>query len=214
MKTLEISEATIIAEYEALRDEILLRLSFQQQLLNHSLVSAGLIVPIVGLFGVSSIDPHGVLALLLIGPIVSVFLQLIYLKQYVYFQQLASYIASTLGPTQISGESLENKGIPLFSGWERYLNRKLIKSRLVDSAMIFTGFAEGSFPAITGLLYLLAFAASLVAQANDLNLLIIFVLVGWGVLDLLFLVIVFVISWFVRGWGSDLRIEAEESSSV
>jgi hypothetical protein len=58
MENIEVSQATVIAEYQAMRAEILLRLGFQQQLLNLTLITIGFIVPISGLFVVNTIDPR------------------------------------------------------------------------------------------------------------------------------------------------------------
>jgi hypothetical protein len=210
MKSIGMSEATVVAEYEALRDEILLRLEFQQHLINYSLIATGLIVPIMGLFGISSVDPHGVMALLLIGPIVSVFLQLIYLKQYAYIQQLSSYITSSLGLGQALDTSLSREGIPPFSGWEKHLNTKLIKPRVVDAAIAVTGFAEGTFPTIGGILYLLAFFAAVIAQATSLDLVALLIGIIWVTIDIILLLAVILISVFARSWGTDLRMKAEK----
>lgn len=210
-KNVEVSETTVVAEYQALRAEILARLGFQQQLVNYSLIATGLIVPIVGLIAVRAISLPGVLALLLIGPLVNMFLELIYLKHYVYIQSMANYITMRLGLTQSLGDSRQDHQVPVFSGWETHLTTQLIKPPLVDISVAFTGFAEGLFPGIGGVLYLLAFAASMCAQASTLTLGWQIALWSWAALDLLLLTGVFIVSGFVRVWGRQLRTDAEEA---
>jgi hypothetical protein len=200
MKKIEVSDQTVIAEYQAIRAEILLRLGFQQQLLNLSLITIGFIVPISSLLAIHTIDPRSVLLLLLIGPIVSVFLQLIYLKQIIYIQQLASYIVYGLGSVQS----------PVFSGWEKHLNSKLIKPPLVHRALAITGAAEALFPSIAGVLYWLVFEAAFTKLDNP-SLTTVFVLQGGAVFDGILLSAVVVICWFVRSRGRDQRINTEKS---
>ena len=210
MKKAEVSEATVIAEYQAIRAEILLRLGFQQQLLNLSLISIGFIVPISGLFGVKAVDSRGVLALLFIGPIVSVFLQLIYLKHFIYIQQLASYIANGLGSVQALDTSLPKNVIPVFSGWEKHLNSKLIKPPQVDLALGVIGGAEAAFPSIAGVLYLVVFIAAGLIQVSKPSSTT-FLVLG-AVFDGFLLLAVLLIIWVVRTRQHDLRIKVEESA--
>lgn len=210
MKPVELSEAVVIAEYQAVRAEILLRLQFQQQLLYYSLLGVGLIAPIVGLFALSAINPQGVLTLLLLGSIASTLLQLIYIKQYVYVQQLSYYIANKLGVAYSLDESSPRDEIPVFSGWERHLNSKLIKPHLVDLAIAITGAAESTFPLIGGILYLITYIAS-ISQVSQLKALPLITFTVWAVFDATLIFIALLVSFAVRGWGRDLRVNKQES---
>jgi hypothetical protein len=201
MKRIEFSETTVVPEYQAMRAEIILRLGFQQQLLNLSLITIGFLVPISGLFAVSAIDPRGVLLLLLVGPIVSAFLQLIYIKQFIYIQQLSSYIVSGLGLAQT----------PVFSGWEKHLNSKLIKPRLVNTILGFTGGAEALFPSIAGGVYLVVFSAAAYTKVSNPSLATVLILGGGAVFDSILLLTGFIIFLIVRIWGHNLRIKTEKS---
>lgn len=138
----------ILAEYYSLREEIIFRLRFQETLINYSLVLLGLLAPLITLYYQSGglITTSTISYALLLGPFLGIFLQLIYLKQYMYFQQIAFYIKEELGgPTGVDG-------LPPFSKWERHLNDTLVK----DWRAKLVGAAEGLFAPLVGGIYLLA----------------------------------------------------------
>lgn len=208
------SEATAISEYEALRDEILLRLGFQQQLLNYSFIAAGLIVPIVGLLAVVSI--RSVAALLLIGPVVAIALQFVYVKQYIYIQTLATYISSELGVGVLSPTtSLRVEHPTAFGGWERYLNEQLIRPRLADLLLILIDVAEGLFPLLIGILFLVPFYILVItcplqmSASREL-----FPLKVWAAIDSALILFAFCASAYVRHWGRQRRLQVDGSPKV
>jgi len=103
-------------EYDAIRDEILLRLGFQQQIIQYSFLVIGLLAALLSLR--SYIDPHGLLAAMLVGPIICIFLQLAYFKQHVFIELLSSYIAADLGKME-----REKKNKTFFSGLGGIFNK-------------------------------------------------------------------------------------------
>lgn len=187
----------IAIEFSALREEILFRLKFQESIINYSLILLGLLAPVVALLKgqITSSDQvvsvEGVQFALLLGPILSIMLQLIYLKQYMYFQQIAQYIKSRLGETL--GEELK---LP-FAGWENYLNDTLIKAW--QSKVV--GFAEGIFVLLVGLAYILS-VALLQEGINFQNVII----RGFFWLDIGLILLTGVFTLFTWRRGKDLRL--------
>jgi hypothetical protein len=70
----------LITEYNALREEILFRLRVQQDMINYSLLFVGFVATILT---IQDLDIGAILIVLLFGPLVGIFLALIYLKQHI-----------------------------------------------------------------------------------------------------------------------------------
>jgi len=173
----------VVAEYEALRQEILLRLQAQQNLLHHTVLVGGLPIPLLGFFfdrtgTLSSRSLEFLLCLLLVPIILCLFLQLIYLKHHLYMHLLSVYIDKELGivlsdetealshfPIKVgsASEGGELEKARVFSGWEQYLTRTLMVDPIPKLFSIVLGFAEGYFPLTVGLVYVLASILTYVA---------------------------------------------------
>lgn len=150
--------AWLSAEYDAARAEILLRLGFQQQMINYSFVVAGLLAPILALtqiFGAAITLP-----ILLLGPLACVFLELVYIKHSMYIDLLARYIAQELKADVKLGADLPPVTVRPFQGWEHYLARHRADKSL-NSFTTLLGYAEAGFPALVGAVYLVGFVAVL-----------------------------------------------------
>jgi hypothetical protein len=152
----------VISEYEAIRDEITLRLKAQQDIVNYSLVVAGLLAPLVGLR--STVGLHNTLEMLLIGPVICIFLQGIYFKHHIFIELLSSYISTELG----RGSKDAEESLP-FAGWEHYLTSSLYERRLTNISSGFLGLLEAGVPSVVAVAYLVSFLT--VAQG---------VAGGWG----------------------------------
>ena len=191
-----------LAEYEALRAEILLRLTFQQQLLSYSLVTIGLLGPIFGLVAATGlVSTQGVLALLLLGPLMAAALQLNYLKQHIYIQTIGRYISTGLGAK-------------LF-GWERYLTRSLIRPHSTDRVHIMLDSAEAFVPSIAAIPFLLAFAVVLLESesARGLDMLTRTALVIAGSVEVCLVAVLLRTCVKVRRIGREKRLQAEDAAS-
>ena len=172
-----------------------MRLGFQQQVTNYSLVVAGLIAPVLAL--AEEVGQSAVLPVLLVGPILCIFLQLTYIKQHVFIDLLSSYISTQLG---ISGQPASDKvmkGSLPFAGWERFLSRLYTDSRLNRYTAVL-GYAEGGFPTLVAVLYLIAFLAILILADPVINSIERVLLLLWGVADTIGLVVAFSIGVRVR----------------
>lgn len=142
-----------LAQYEAARGEVLLRIKIQQDVINYAIVVAGLIAPLVGLKGTVGND---VLWLLLVGPLACVFLQIVYLKQHVYIQLLVGFIATRLSASTTDLNE-DSPTLTRFAGWEVYLTRALDGHPSVRILSKFLGLAEGGIFTLIAALYLVTF---------------------------------------------------------
>ncbi len=143
-------EQFVTAEYTAIRNEILFRLQSQQNIITQTVVVAGFLAPILGLIPV--LTSHSVLAALLVGPLVCVFLQLTYLKHHIWLTVDARYLDYEIGRDLSQGptSALGKRG--------RYVRDTLHKSKWPRSASAWLGYAEGGLPTLVAGVYLLAFA--------------------------------------------------------
>ncbi len=191
----------IVAEYAALREEILFRLRVQQDMISYSFLAAGFLATLLGV----NIDPRMRLVIILMGPIMCVFLQLIYTKQHLFVELLAKYVSTELGIESAPANSLSRNNSAPFDGWEDYLSSFYIHSRLNLYSKIL-GYAEGGFPTLVGLLFL-ATAASLflVDRAQFLNDYLVLALAMWGAIDLVGLGAAVFVGTRVRGWVAERR---------
>lgn len=192
----------IISEYQAMREEILFRLKFQENIINYSFILLGLLAPALSLLEIGSLSVEGLLLAILVGPLVAVFLQSIYLKQYIYFQQLAHYIKTTLG------KEISEKNVPPLAGWEYYLDTVEIEPKGRLSFIL--GATEGGFSLLVGAVYV--FVTALFMFSND---------VEFGeahiallVLGILGLIISVGMTFKVRAWGQQLRLGGMESLRI
>ncbi len=156
------ASGTELAQYEAARAEILLRIKIQQDVINYCIAVGGLLAPLAGLR--ASIGAE-VVWLLLIGPLICVFLQVVYLKQHEYIQLLAAFIATRLSRSGSSrGDMLP--GLTRFASWEVYLTNSLDGHLAVRVLSKCLGLAEGGVFTLVAVLYLAAF--KIVANATGL----------------------------------------------
>ena len=176
----------ILAEYNAVRDEILMRLKAQQELLRYILLVAALLPPLVGLGSV--VGPHGLLAMLLLGPVICMFIQGVYLKHHLFIELLSDYVTKDL-----------------ISGWERYLTDALYQQPLPNIVSGLLGYPEGGLPTLIGVLYLSAFIVVALASRNSLDLLPMCLLMPFFFADALALVLLALAGVRVRSWAADLR---------
>ena len=142
-------------EYSALREEILFRLRVQQDMINYSLLFVGFMATVLAIQG---LDPGAVLIVLLFGPLVGIFLALIYLKQHVFVEALAGYI-SKLGFRGPSDQCNSPKEMRPFTGWEDYLTTNFYTHRLPTVLTGIIGLAEGLFPMLIGIVCWLLYVA-------------------------------------------------------
>lgn len=162
-------------EYGALRQEIVLRLQAQQNLIQYTVIVAGLPIPLLAAIlqasnaGIPLVTQFFVvMALLLAPPVVCVFLQMVYLKQHLYLSLMALYIQNELGPTlfgrtrglhtrfPIAGPTKNElpERLLIFSGWEDHLTDSAMNTRGAIWLSRLLAVAEGEFPAIAGFVYL------------------------------------------------------------
>lgn len=153
----------MVTEYEAIRAEILLRLGFQQQIINFSVAVLAGLAPIVAVK--SSVDIMLLLTMLLLGPIASGFLALVYIKQHIFIDRLARYISEELGFITHDEAGVKDFhdgpvwGRP-FKGWEKWLS-KMYREGEWKRLLSVVGLAEGFFPILVGGVYLAVFAVLL-----------------------------------------------------
>jgi hypothetical protein len=177
---------TMLAEYSAVRDEILMRLKAQQDLLRYALLVAALLPPLVGLGSV--IGPHGLLAMLLLGPVICIFIQGIYLKHHWFIELSSDYVTKDL-----------------IAGWERHLTDALYQRPLPYHLSGLLGYLEGGLPTLVGVLYLSAFIVVTLASMNSLDLLPMCFLVLFFFADVAALVLLVLAGITVRSWVADQR---------
>lgn len=196
----------VISEYEALRDEILLRLKAQQDIVNYSLVVAGLLAPLIGLR--STVGLHSSLDMLLIGPVICIFLQGIYFKHHMFVELLSSYISTKLG------DGNEDAGKPLpFAGWEQHLTSSLYERPLTNIFSGLLGFLEAGVPSVVALAYLLSFLAVVRVSVGQLSALKPRIFKIAFLIELSLVVAFNVIAYFVRFWVFKRRRAARDRGS-
>lgn len=139
----------MLAEYSAVRDEILMRLKAQQDLLRYALLVVALLPPLVGLGSV--IGPHGVLAMLLWGPVICVSIQVVYLKHHVFRELLSDYATRNL-----------------IAGWDKHLTNALYQRPQPYPLSGLLAYLEVGLPTLIGVLYLAAFIVVAVASRNSM----------------------------------------------
>lgn len=183
-----------LANYNAAREEILFRQKAQQDLIRYSILVAGLIGPILGLGSV--IDPWGLLAVLLVGPVICVFIQAVYLKHQLYLELLANYINA-------ESTTLPKECRPL--GWDEYFKRTLFQHRGRDFLSSLLGFAEGSFSILIGGLYLLASALAAQFYKEPLSFRPLNTLGTFFLIDVILLCAFVVAGVLLRRWTVRLR---------
>ena len=166
-----------------------MRLTCPQDLLRYALLAAALLPPLVGLGTV--IGPHGLLAMLLLGPIICMFIQGVYLKHHVFIELLSEYATKNL-----------------IAGWERHLTNTLYERPLPYNLSRLLGYLEGGLPTLIGGVYLLAFVAVALSSMSSLAplapLLICFLLLFFFA-DVLGLALFVLAGDRVRSWAADLR---------
>lgn len=176
----------MLAEYNAVRDEILMRLKAQQDLLRYILLVAALLPPLVGLGSV--VGPHGLLVMLLLGPVICMFIQGVYLKHYWFIELLSDYITKDL-----------------IAGWERHLTNTLYQRPLPYHLSGLLGYLEGGLPTLIGVLYLSAFIVVAIASRNSLDLLRMCFLTLFFFADVMGLLLFAIAGLIVRSWAANLR---------
>ncbi len=176
----------MLAEYSAIRDEILMRLKAQQDLLRYALLVAALLPPLVGLGSV--IGPHGLLAMLLLGPVICMFIQGVYLKHHLFIELLSDYVTKDL-----------------IAGWERHLTDTLYQRPLPLHLSGLLGYLEGGLSTLIGGLYLLTFIVVALTSRNSLALLPMFFLVLFFFADVIALALLILAGITVRSWAANLR---------
>jgi len=165
----------MIAEYEAVRQEILFRLQAQQSLLQYTILIGGLPIPLIALFWDVDLQysPQAVTFLLLlfiIPVILCIFVQLVYFKHHLHNYWLSLYIADELG-ILITDETKSLDHFPIrveklngnelrralvFSGWEEYHHKAARTSFLTKAFSLVLGAAEGYFPLMVASCYIFA----------------------------------------------------------
>lgn len=163
----------VLAEYEALRQEILFRLGAQQNLLQYTVLVGGAPVPIIGFF--TNFEPLGLREivvplsyLLLIPAILCLFLQLTYLKHHLYIHLLSLYIDKELS-IRLTEDTADLARFPhkpgtaahelqarIFAGWEIHLTQTMMDDTLSKGLAAVLGLAEGYFASAVGMFYVIA----------------------------------------------------------
>lgn len=132
-----------LAEYEALRGELLQRLSFQQEMINFTLVLAGILIPLLFMEGKKNMKY--ISPMLLMGAFISCMLALISLKQHLIIANISEYISTKI--------NLYGKG--MFGGWENYyFQNKLFDKTIPTHLKFLMGLFEVFFPLIVSVVYL------------------------------------------------------------
>jgi hypothetical protein len=125
---------TQVTLYQTLRSEILQRLSFQQQIINFSLVLLG-IFPLV----LSQLECH--VEAFLIGAFVSLLLAFASLRQYVSINQIAEYI-----------EKINED----FGSWEKWCRKDILFKQPLNIILVFCmGIAGVLFSLVVSVIYLI-----------------------------------------------------------
>jgi len=200
----------VTSEYEAVRDEILFRLKIQQDMINYTFVTVGLLATFLGLY--NTID---IRALLLLGPLVIVFLQFVYFKQHVFIHTLANYIATQLCYEKPQNDKQPPQRVLPFAGWENYLTSYLYERKGPNFFSALLGYAEGGFPTLIGLFYLVASIALAVLSRQQLDcVLLILFLAAWCFFDLFLLGFVVIIGARIRAWVRKERRASMQSQDI
>lgn len=182
----------LIAEYQAIRNEIIFRLEAQQNIISYSLLVAGILAPALGLS--NTLDIHVVLVVLLVGPIICALLQLTFLKHYLWITIDYRYLDYELGADVMGENVFRRRGI--------YIRKELYQNKLANIFSALLGFAEGFIPALVGFLYLFLFLVMILVSSNRMEFsLITCLLMFWFVLDLLGLVVLVIIGVIERKWN-------------
>jgi hypothetical protein len=208
----EMSDKTIpsnvTTEYEAMRAEIVFRLKVQQDMINYTFVTAGLLATLLGLY--DTIPKLALLIMLLLGPLVIVFIQFVYFKQHIFTHTLANYISTALYYETSQDDQKSSKPpqrILPFGGWETFLTSYLYKRKLPDFYSSLLSYAEGGFPTLIGIFYLAAFAVLSVLSLNDIPVFLNQLTVQWK--QLVYLLLLALLALFLIAWcASDLILLA------
>jgi len=134
------------------------------------------------------VGPHGLLALLLLGPIICVFIQGVYLKHHVFIELLSEYVTKDL-----------------IAGWERDLTDALYQRPLPYHLSGVLGYLEGGLPTLIGVLYLAAFIVVAVALRNSVISPPMCFLTFFFLADAIALALSVFAGIKVRSWAADLR---------
>ena len=206
---------TINVEYKVIREETLFRLKAQQELINYSLIVAGLLAPLISLSTVVNI--RTLLGSLLVGPLICFFLQIIYYKHHIYIQLMSQYIEWNIGINLQKAIDLENvetnnnnnkkleiKINDLF-GWDKFLTNSLLKSRIIGFFTLIFGFAESSIPSLVGSLYLFVFYSMKFGSLMGLNSYEIYLFNTLFVAELICIFLILLFGLAVRIWSSNKR---------
>jgi hypothetical protein len=189
---------SISSEYGAARAEILFRLKAQQDIINYSLAVAGALGVLLGLILNPNSNTKSLFALLLLGPLFCVFLQAIYLKHHIFNELLEGYISTQLGIKIQLDEELPSRPILPFAGWERYLTSSLYQDRQTNFISAMLGYAEGGFPTLIGILYLVAFRVVVPSSSQSHSFLVF--LDYWFIADCIGLGVVVLAGILIRRW--------------
>jgi hypothetical protein len=210
-KTTQALPESMVVEYNALREEILFRLKVQQDVMSYSLLFVGFIATTLAIQG---LDTGAVLIVLLFGPLVGIFLAFVYLKQHIFIEALADYIASQLSYDTSSKNGTSTQKVCPLAGWEHYLTKSFYTDRLPT---LFTGIlelAEGLFPLLIGIACWLLFialrgrwSASQLPGFVDTKLGLDVVNLSdiWAILEVVLLVGALIVEWAVRKWALQQR---------
>jgi hypothetical protein len=171
-----------ITEFQAIREELLFRLKAQQEIISYSLVVLGALAPILGLSEVIA-NPFIIMIFLLIGPIICVLLQLVYVKHHLWITLDSRYIDYELKPDA-------STKLGLFGRRGKYFRDNLYKTKIPNLISKILGYAEGSFPSLVGILYLILFVGlwwsnKIATQMGLLNIL----LPLWFFLDIILIIL-------------------------
>lgn len=174
-------EKIAITEFQAIREELLFRLKAQQDIISYSLVVLGSLAPILGLSEVFA-NPFLIMIFLLIGPIICVLLQLVYVKHHLWITLDSRYI-----DYELQSDTITQLG--LFGRRGKYFRDNLYKNKIPNLVSRLLGYAEGGFPSLVGILYLIIFGGLLwsnkaVTQLEILNIL----LPLWFFLDIVLII--------------------------
>jgi len=130
-----------IARYNALRSEIIQRLSFQQQIINFSLVLGGILIPII--FSTKN-DKDLMAILLLIGAILSLLLAFVSLRQQISIAQLSECIIKS-----------DARGKYGFSEWEIFSTKDILYGHKLNDYLVSSMAISGvGFPIMVSVIYL------------------------------------------------------------
>lgn len=189
------SEETRIAEYEATSNEVLFRMKAQQEIISYSLVAGGLLGTILGLS--QSIDSILLLFILLLGPIICVSLEAIYLKHHTILTTHLRFIDFVLGDPLQKGAVFGQRG--------RFFRETLYQPTPMRYFTAILGFIEGSFPLLIAGAYLIGFLILFFTFRDKVleNLILALLLILFFYFDLLLLLFGIAAGIFTRKWNFD-----------